>query len=418
MQLDLFDHVASVYVHAGGDGAVDNAELYRHAARLASIPEDAMERRSPVGRAQQQHSLLKRKIRWHQQTLKKLGLLEHAERGAWRLTEDGKQKLRRIEPSVALLGYSTNLGICIWGYAEKVFAQQLDRPITLCVTSPPYLLRKPRAYGNPQSEQEYVDFICRIIEPVVRNLVPGGSICLNLSNDVFEPGSPARSIYVERLLIAMHDRLGLKLMDRFVWENPCKPPGPIQWASLKRIHLNVGYEPIYWLTNDPHLVRADNRRVLQEHTEKHLKLIRGGGEQRDASYCDGAYTIRAGKSFANETAGKIPRNILKFSHTCPDKRRTAARARELGLPVHGATMPLDMAQFLVKMFNTGRDDELFADICSGWNTFGLAAEQAGVPWISTEIMGEYVRGGAERFVNAPGFRLALDDDTFFRRSLV
>ena len=404
-QLDLFNHVASVYVHAG-DRPVDNDALYRNAARLAGIPDNEMDRRTPVGRSQQQHSLLKRKVRWHQQTLKKMGLLERAELGTWQLTKEGKQKLSRIESSVALLGYSTDLGICIWGSAERVFSR-LDQPITLCVTSPPYLLRKPRAYGNPQEEREYIDFICRTIEPIVENLVPGGSICLNISNDVFEVGSPARSMYVERLLIALHDRLALHLMERFIWHNPSKPPCPIQWASIQRVQLNVAYEPIYWLTNDPARVRSDNRRVLHEHTEKHIKLIRGGGEQRDASYCDGAHVIRAGKSFANQTLGGIPRNILPYSHSCANKRQTAKRARELGLPVHGATMPLELCKFLIQFLTGNGDDELVADPFGGWNTVGLAAETLGRRWISSDVMREYVRGGAERFTDAAGFELAV-----------
>ena len=402
-QLDLFGHITSVYANAPG-GAVDNDALYREAAKLAGISEEELERRVPIGREQKERSPIKQKIRWYQQTMKHLGLLERAERGTWRLTDEGKQKLRRIEPSVALLGYCTNLGLCVWGSCDRVFSQ-LDRPITLCVTSPPYLLRRPRAYGNPKDEQEYIDFICRSIEPVVRNLAPGGSICLNISNDVFEPGCPARSMYIERLLIKLHDQLGLKLMDRLVWENPNKPPGPIQWTSIKRIHLNVGYEPIYWLTNDPVRARSNNRRVLQQHTEKHLAYLRNGGEQRNASYCDGAYTLRAGKSFANLTEGKIPRNVLKFSNTCHDKRRTAHQARALGLPIHGATMPLELAKFLIQLLTGDGDDELVADIFAGWNTVGRAAEELGRPWIVAENIYEYVRGGAERFTSAEGFML-------------
>ena len=83
-------------------------------------------------------------------------------------------------------------------------------------------------------------------------------------------------MYCERLLLALHDRLGLRLMDRLIWENRSKPPGPFQYASKARTQLNVVYEPIYWLTNNPHAVKSNNRRVLLEHTEKHLKLIRQG----------------------------------------------------------------------------------------------------------------------------------------------
>lgn len=405
VQLDLFDHVASVFARAG-NGIVDNAALYERTAKLASIDVGDLEQRSSVGKARQKHSLVKRKIRWHQQSLKQMGLIERVDRGTWKLTAYGKKKLQlhEVETRVAMLGYSTDLGVCIWGAAERVF-ERLDRPITVALTSPPYPLKKPRAYGNPKMEREYVDFICRTLEPIVAHLAPGASLCLNISNDIFEPGLPSRSIYVERLVVAIYDRLGLHLMDRIPWINPSKPPGPVQWASIERFQLNMTWEPILWFTNDPMRVRSDNRRVLQEHTEKHLKLLKEGGEKRDGEFCDGAYTLRAGKSFSSVTEGKIPRNVLTVSHTCANKRETARRARELGLPVHGATFPLAMARFLVDFLTGDGDDELVADFMSGWNTTGLAAEMKGVPWISSEIMYEYVRGGAERFVDMPGYCL-------------
>lgn len=404
MQLDMFEHVAAVYAR-NSLGAIPNEILYESTAKLAHIPMDTVNHREPIGNDGKQYSVVKRAIRWHQQTLKKMGLLERAERGTWQLTEKGKRQLTKADPQVAMLGFSTHLGIAIWGCSKRVFSS-IDEPITLCVTSPPYLLRKPRDYGNPQDEREYIDFICHSFEPIVHNLVPGGSICLNISNDIFEQGSPARSMYCERLLLALHDRLGLKLMDRLIWESN-KPPGPIQWASIQRVQLNVGYEHVYWLTNDPSRVRSDNRRVLQEHTKEHLKLIQSGGVQKNASYCDGAYKLRAGKSFANNTPGKIPRNILKFSSTCADKRSLAKVAASLGLPIHGATMPLDLAKFLIQLLTSENDEELVADPFGGWFTTAKAAEALGRRWISSEIMLEYIQGGAERFRNAPGLVRAL-----------
>lgn len=405
-QIDLFDHIAEVYTQ-NPSGPVANDKLYESAARLAGIPMDEVNHREPVGEDGKKYSIIKRKMRWHQQTLKKMGLLERAERGAWKLTAKGKEKLTPAAPTVAMLGFSTNLGIAIWGACERVFGS-LDEPITAIITSPPYLLRKPRAYGNPQAEREYVDFICRSLEPLVRNMVPGASLALNISNDIFEQGSPARSMYCERLLLALHDRLGLQLMDRLIWENPCKPPGPIQWASKQRVQLNVGYEMVYWLTNDPKRVRSDNRRVLQEHTEKHMKLIKGGGEHRAAAYCDRAYVIRPGKSFANETAGRIPRNVLRYAHTCQDKQKLSRIARELGLPVHGATMPLALAKFLVQFLTGEGEDELVADPFGGWFRTAKAAEELGRRWISSELMHEYVLGGAEGFRTAAGFEHHLE----------
>lgn len=75
-------------------------------------------------------------------------------------------------------------------------------------------MRQQRGYGNVD-EKRWVDFIVESLEPVVKNLVPGGSLVLNISNDIFESKRPSRSLYVERMVLALHDDLGLSLMDRW-----------------------------------------------------------------------------------------------------------------------------------------------------------------------------------------------------------
>ena len=289
VQLDLFSAVLHSY-SAEREGRIDNATLYDQVASRAGIDRDEFARKSPVGRDQQPHSLLARAVRWHQQTLKHAGVLERVEgeRGVWQLTRPASKELDEIQPGVSVVGFSTDLGIAILGTCETVFSR-IDCPITLVITSPPYPLAKARSYGNV-SEAQYVDWIVRHLEPIVRNLVPGGSIALNISNDIFLAGG-ARSLYRERLLLALHDRLGLYKVDELIWHNPSKPPGPVRWASIERTQLNVAWEPIYWLTNDPRALRTDNRRVLQAHSERHLKLISQGGEQRHGEFSDGAYRV-------------------------------------------------------------------------------------------------------------------------------
>lgn len=402
-QRDLFDHVAAAYA-ASPTGRLDNRQLYAFVAGNAGVEMEEMDKRVPIGRSGQKHSPAAREVRWRQQDLKRLGLIEkvEGERGLWQLTDAGEKKLRRARPDVAMLAFSTDLGIAIWGSCGRVFPS-LGLPITLCVTSPPYPLRKPRAYGNLPATQEYIDFICGALEPIIANLVPGGSICLNVSNDIFEPGSPARSTYLERLTIALEDRLGLKLMDRLVWYNPSKPPGPVQWASLSRVQLNQSYEPVLLLTNDPHRVRSDNRRVLQPHTERHLRLIAKGGEQREKSYADGAYRIHHG-SYGKPTAGRIPRNVLTFGHGCRDHQQYRKDAAALGLPAHGAPMPLSLAEFLISFLT--EPGELVVDPFGGTLKTARAAENLNRAWVVTEWILDYIRAGAERFRMAPGFRLS------------
>src|SRR5690606_32713547 len=133
--------------------------------------------------------------------------------------------------------------------------------ISAIITSPPYPLQTPRAYGNVVDERAYVDWIVRALEPAVSKLIPGGSLALNVGQDIFNPGSPARSLYRERLVLALHERLGLYKLDEIPWVNKSRPPSPTIWACRERMQLVATWEPIYWFTNDPHRLRSDNRRV-------------------------------------------------------------------------------------------------------------------------------------------------------------
>ena len=400
LQMDLFSEVLHAYAPANG-GRLSNQDLYRSVAERAGIDPGQLDLREPVGVDGKLHNLFSRKIRWFQQTLRAAGILERVpgERGIWELTQPAGNDLSKINDGVSVVGVSTELGVAILGSCETVFSA-IDAPICLMLTSLPYPLARPRAYGGP-SESAYVDWACKMIAPVVKNLVRGGSICINVSNDVMIAGMPARSLYLERLTLALHDRLGLHLVDRLIWQNKSKPPAPIQWASLKRFMLNTAWEPILWFTNSPHDLRSDNRRVLQDHTEKHLNLIRNGGENRTASYSDGAYRLHKG-SFGNPTPGKIPRNVLEFGHACSSQRSYKRMASEAGLPVHGAPMPLSLAKFIVEL-TTVRGD-LVVDICAGSLTSAVAAEELGRRWLCTENVQEYVMGGELRLSKAPGYQ--------------
>src|SRR5690606_33789656 len=118
-----------------------------------------------VGKAGIRYNLVKRQIRWYQQTLKHAGILERLPdaRGVWRLTSKASRDLHKANAGVSLVGFSTELGIAILGTCETVFSR-IDAPITLVVTSPPYPLAQARRYGNP-TQAEYVDWICRQLEP-------------------------------------------------------------------------------------------------------------------------------------------------------------------------------------------------------------------------------------------------------------
>lgn len=400
-QFSLFGHISAAYAEAPSR-ELDTEVLYTSVAKRAGIDASALDVKVPIGAAGELYNPLKRKIRWYQQTLKQLGIIERVpgKRGIWRLAHEVEDKINRARPGVRLVAFGTDLGAAIWANSKDVFPF-LGEPIHLLYSSFPYPLRNPRAYGGP-TEANYVDFACDLLEPVVRSLAPGGSIVLNLSNDIFEPGSPARSLYLERLTIALHDRLGLKLMDRYPWVNYSKPPGPTYWACVEHVHMSSAWEPIRWFTNDPQIARtrADNRRILEPHTERHKQMMEAGGCKRNATYGDGAYKLRE-HSFGRMTEGKLPRNVIERGHYCPDTIAFRAHAKRLGLPPHGATQPTDLPDKYIRFLTSPGD--LVVDTCGGTGKTGLAAQRQDRRWLLTEWILQYLRTSGELFRDFTGY---------------
>lgn len=389
---------------AYSDRAQPNSETYARLGKNHSIPAAAWDETQAVDHTGREHNLIKRAARWHQQTLKKFGLLEPVagKRGQWQMTEAGRRSLALREqalepaaPGLVQLGFSTELGMALWADCRDAFSR-IEETIHAVLTSPPYPLARQRDYGGPARE-EYVDWLCACLEPLVKRMAPGASLFLNVSNDIFETGSPARSLYRERLVIALHERLGLSKMDEWVWNNPSKAPGPIQWASKHRIQVNTAWEPVYWFTNDPKACFADNRRVLKPHTESHARFVAKGGAKTAAVFGDGANRRRVG-AFSAPTPGAIPRNVLTVPHKCPSQVALRAWWREQGIPLHSATMPLAIADHVVR-FAT-EPGQLVVDPFGGLCTTAVAAENNGRRWIVSERMRAYLHAANWRMLGA------------------
>ena len=379
------------------DGLLSNAQMYKKVSKELNLQNEV----KPIGSDLVPRSVLHRKLRWAQQNLKSKGHIKRISRGQWELTSQKKIELHSIATAKHLVAMSTSLGVAIWSKSSTIFSsKQFNEPIHLALTSPPYPLQQARAYGNETDTIKYIDFICEALEPIIKNLYAGGNIALNIGNDIFETGSPARSIYVERLIIALVDRFGLSLMDRMPWSCPNKIPGPIAWASKKRIQLNAGYEHILWFCNDPKQCIANNQRVLKPHSEAHTKFIDSGGIKKSSVNGDGAYVKRVG-GFSNPTAGTIPKNVLTYHNRCAHGRKVSEYAKSLGIAPHAAKMPFSLADFLVRFLS--REDDLVVDPFGGTFTTGEAAERNARRWVSTDIIWEYVRQSFIRFTDRDWF---------------
>lgn len=158
--------VLAVYQQAG---EVSNDALYDAVKEPMGFTDADYQRREPVGAAKKKHCIAQRQVRWFQQSLKRLNLVERVpgKRGVWRLRGAQEKELTPAAAGMTLVGFSTHLGVALWSSCD-VFAE-INEPVALCLTSPPYALAKPRRYGNP-SEKEIVDFIVRSLEPVVNRL--------------------------------------------------------------------------------------------------------------------------------------------------------------------------------------------------------------------------------------------------------
>ena len=392
---------ATARVFARSSGPISNQKLYEGVQLELGLSDQEMDERAPVGRAGVKRSLSRRAARWAQQSLKMRRWIERVEgqRGMWSVTREGRAQLRHLAEGRSLIAFRTDLGVAVWGRCEDAVST-LKEEISLYLSSPPYPLRTPRSYGNV-SEAQYCDWLCGVLEPFVARLRHGGNLVLNLGNDLFVQGVPARSLYVERLTIALCERFELQKMDNLIWLAANKAPGPLPWASLTRQQLTGTWENCLWFTNDPAAAVSNNRRVLEAHTERHLKAVRRQQHGKARSSGDGALRYRPGKSFARETPGKIPRNVLQHSVTCHHQRAVKRAAAAAGLPGHPATMPLSMARFLVRFLCP--EDGLCADGMAGSLTTPKAAELEGRRWWASEAVGEFVAGGACQFVDDAGF---------------
>lgn len=385
------DHILFAY---NNNFAIDNETLYNIVSKSTDISSVQMNKLESIGKDGRKYSKTKREIRWIQQTLKKAGYLERVDFAKWQLTQEGKKKIEMHKTigDFSMLAFSTKYGIAVWGDSKYVFSK-IDIPITLVISSPPYPIKDGRAYGK-WNDIEIVDFIIGVLEPVVKNLVDGGSVMLNLGNDVFLSNSPERSLWIERLIIALNDKLGLRLMDRIVWHNPQRPPTPTEYACKQKIHLASGYDPIIWMCNNPQKAKTDNRKILSPKSENYKKLISSGGEKRNRIFADGTHTIRHG-SFSNEVEGSLPKNIYSRGHVCKHNNQYRKACKEVNIPYHGAMFPYDLVKHFIS-FATNEGDTV-ADVFGGSLVTASVAHDLKRNFIISENMHEYIYGGSLRF---------------------
>lgn len=334
----------------------------------------------------QDHNLLAHRIRWGQQHSRLAGLIER-DSGNWRLTPKGSAHLTQAFPGRPVTVFLTPNGCALWGLAEEAASVIDHGSVRLLLTSPPYALNTKKQYGN-LSGQEYVDWLCSIIERLMPVMQSNGSLLLNLG-DAWVKNSPTVSLYQERTIIALQDRLGLHLCQRMLWHNPSALPVPTNYVGIERIRLKQAVECLWWLSPEDRPY-ADNRAILEPYSDRMTGLIKQGGQSRSKK--PSGHATRDG-SFSVDNGGSIAPNVFKIANS--GDQAYAQACRDKGLTPHPARMPIALASKMIEFLS--RPDEVVFDPFGGSGTTARAAENLGRKWITTEAAREYVEGSRFRF---------------------
>ncbi len=282
--------------------------------------------------------------------------------------------------------YVTRRGRAYVGDSLEIMRRLPAESVSLVMTSPPFALRRQKAYGNVAAG-DYVDWIWPFAEEIHRILRPDGSFVLELGG-AWKPGSGTRSLYQYELIL----RLGklFHLAQEFYWYNPSRLPTPAEWVTIRRTRVKDAVNMLWWLSKTPE-PEADNRRVLRPYSKSMKRLLRDGYKvARRPSQHD------IGPHFQRDNGGAIPPNLL----TIPNTRSNddyLHRCRAAGARIHPARFPPGVPEFFVRFLTHGR--QLVLDPFAGSNVTGYTAEMLGRSWISIEIDADYVAGSRLRFAD-------------------
>src|SRR5262245_15967778 len=97
--------------------------------------------------------------------------------------------------------YTTRWGRAYHADALQVLRQLRDDSLSLVITSPPFALRRQKAYGNVDAS-EYVAWFLPFAEEIYRVLRPEGSFVLDLPG-AWKRGSGTRSLFHYELILRL-----------------------------------------------------------------------------------------------------------------------------------------------------------------------------------------------------------------------
>jgi site-specific DNA-methyltransferase (cytosine-N4-specific) len=275
------------------------------------------------------------------------------------------------------------------------------------MTSPPYALHFKKEYGN-KSKDEYVDWFLEFGREIHRVLKDTGSFVLNIGGS-YNKGTPTRSLYHFKLLIALVETAGFHLAQECFWFNPAKMPVPAEWVTVRRIRIRDSVEYVWWLSKTP-WPKANNLSVLKEYSADMLRLnargiratTRPSGHAINSSFDK----IAAGGSIppnviedelvqdALDEYMRLDSNFLKFGNNAANDSYTR-KCKENNLKIHPARFPAALPEFFVRLLS--EEGDLVVDPFAGSNTTGKVCETLNRKWIAIDLEPTYLEASKFRF---------------------
>src|SRR5437868_5456326 len=295
---------------------------------------------------------------------------------------------RQCLPSPRLVpAYTTRRGRAYQGDALDVLRRLPAESVALVMTSPPFALRRQKAYGNVTAA-EYVDWIFPFAEEIHRVLRPDGSFVMDLGG-AWNPGSGTRSLFPYELILRLSKLF--HLAQDFYWYNPSRLPTPAEWVTIRRTRVKDAVNTLWWLSKSVE-PQADNRRVLKPYSKSMKRLLRDG---YDPAMRPSQHEI--GPHFRRDNGGAIPPNLLEIPNTCSNDDYLR-QCRAAGLPIHPARFPPAVPEFFVRFLT--QPGQTVLDPFAGSNVTGQVAEALDRRWVAVEINADYVAGSMLRFSHA------------------
>ena len=306
--------------------------------------------------------------------------------------------------------YRTRLGTAYLADSLEVLKALPTGSVNAVVTSPPYALHFKKEYGNA-NKSDYIAWFLPFAREVLRVLKDDGSFVLNIGGS-YNAGTPTRSLYHFKLLIALVEEVGFHLAQECFWYNPAKMPVPAEWVNVRRIRVKDSVEYVFWLSKTA-WPKANNRAVLKPYSPDMERLVKRGvkatvrpsGHAIKASFSNGDAGGAIPSNIVEEAPSDGPTDLLRFGNNAANDQYTM-RCKEAGIRIHPARFPAALPEFFVKLLTEPGD--LIVDPFAGSNTTGAVAETLGRRWIAIDQVEDYLKASTFRFEHSPQELLALE----------